>query len=565
MKDLQTSLRDHSMAMLRVIAELNGTELATNARDDASVQLADALRAGEAVADALRRCSPGARAAWRALATAGGRMKVPAFARLYGALRPVGPGKLERDMPWRDPANPAEELWYWGLIYRGFADSGNGPAEYFYIPDDLQTQGTEESASRTPPVKAALLPVDLSPTQGHRAWPLAIDACNLLADLSDSPLRIDTTGHLRGSDEVRLREALLLQEPIRFAMLLSLAKDLGWLESEDTEGRLSVRSDPVGEWLRADPWEQQTALFSAWRESTDWNDLRRMPSVRAEGEWRNDPRLARRAIIAALAGLVPGAWYSIADLVRWQKQIDPDFQRPDGNYAGWYLRDTATGRYLSGFESWDEVEGRLIYYIISEPLFWLGALELGVAGEERRELFRLLPAGAAWICGSGAPEPPPLAQLLAGDDFSITVPLAVPLVDRYRLLRFTERVQEVPQPGQPTRHRITRRSLARARSSGLQAGRIVQFLRHATGGQIPDRVVVALERWQRHGGSVRVTRGAVLRVEDASILATLRADPSLAPLLGDLLSAQAVLVPSASLPRLLSALAELGYATKIDG
>jgi hypothetical protein len=63
---------------------------------------------------------------------------------------------------------------------------------------------------------------------------------------------------------------------------------------------------------------------------------------------------------------------------------------------------------------------------------------------------------------------------------------------------------------------------------------------------------------------VRVTQGAVLRAEDAGTLAALRADPVIAPLLGDLLSAQAVLVNSANLPKLLKALEELGYTAKVE-
>jgi len=290
-----------------------------------------------------------------------------------------------------------------------------------------------------------------------------------------------------------------------------------------------------------------------------------MPSVRPEGEWRNDPRLARAAVLGALGQLAPGAWYSIPEIANWLKETNPDFQRPDGNYTGWYLRDAASGNYLSGFESWDDVEGRLIYFIISEPLYWLAAVELGMGEEDRREIFRLTPAGLAWICGQPPPEMPAPARLRVDDDFSVTAPLAVPLMDRYRLLRFSEPASEAPQPGQPTRHRITRRSLARARAGGLKPEKIVQFLQHATGGRLPIKVETALQRWGQHGGGVHITRGAVLRVDDAGILATLRADPALAPLLGELLSAQAVLVNTANLPKLLAALAELGYSTRVDG
>jgi hypothetical protein len=63
---------------------------------------------------------------------------------------------------------------------------------------------------------------------------------------------------------------------------------------------------------------------------------------------------------------------------------------------------------------------------------------------------------------------------------------------------------------------------------------------------------------------VRVTRGAVLRVADAATLAALRADSLIAPLLGDLISAQAVVVPEKHVDRLLAILKDSGYAIELS-
>jgi hypothetical protein len=162
--------------------------------------------------------------------------------------------------------------------------------------------------------------------------------------------------------------------------------------------------------------------------------------------------------------------------------------------------------------------------------------------------------------------------LTVADDFIVTAPLLLPLLDRFRLLRFTEPVSGLDSDklnrsyelGQPTRHRITRGSLARARASGVKAEAILGFLRRTAHGRVPSRVEAALLRWDQHGGAVRITRGAVLRVEDASILSSLRSDSAIAPLLGDLLSAQAVLVSEANLSKVLKALEELGYTARVE-
>jgi hypothetical protein len=150
------------------------------------------------------------------------------------------------------------------------------------------------------------------------------------------------------------------------------------------------------------------------------------------------------------------------------------------------------------------------------------------------------------------------------DDFTISAPLRAPLSDRYRLLLFTEPAMTGYRMGQPTRHRITRGSLAGARAAGLNTEGIQQFLRRASGNPLPARVAASLTRWGQHGGSVRITKGAVLRVEDADILAKLRSDPVAAPLLGDLISAQAVLVSEEDLPAILKVLDQLGYTAKVE-
>jgi Helicase conserved C-terminal domain len=560
MRTLLASLGDYSMAMLRGIAELRGVMPATNVREEVAAQLAGELAGPHATSIALSRISAEAGQAWAALCAAGGHIKVPAFTREYGAIRAIGPGRLEREFAWRQPETPAEELWFQGLIFKAFADLGAGLLEYFYIPGELlpRPATAEETVSARATAAPALDPPARSRQSGNA---LAVDVCTLLAALTDSPLRVGESGRWRAADEARIRERLLLPDPTHSALLLALAQQSGWLAVE--QDRLVVQGPAVTAWLRASHWEQVSALFSAWQHSATWNDLRHISTLKAEGTWRNDPLAARSQLLAALGRLDPASWYSVEAFASWIKATEPDFQRPDGNYTDWYLRDVASERYLSGFEAWNDVEGRLIAFLIAGPLFWLGALSLA-GGDGEPVMFRLTTGGAYWLAGSGLPEPYPPARLLVNEDFSVGAPLLVPLFDRFRLLRFTEAIPGPSSLDQPTQHRITRHSLSAARTRGLRGEKIVQFLRHASGGQLPARVETALLRWEQHGGAVRINKGAVLRVQDASMLAALRADPVIAPLLGELLSAQAALVKEADLPRLLAALAELGYTTRVE-
>ncbi len=71
--------------------------------------------------------------------------------------------------------------------------------------------------------------------------------------------------------------ALLLPEPTRLDMLLALTTGLGWLAPD--RGRLVLDNQRAGGWLRRSHWEQMSLLFSGWRDSTAWNDLRHTPGL----------------------------------------------------------------------------------------------------------------------------------------------------------------------------------------------------------------------------------------------------------------------------------------------
>jgi hypothetical protein len=569
MRSLEASLENHPLAMLRGIAELRGVALATNSRAEAAAQLAAILAEPQATEIILAGCSPAANAAWVTLRESGGRMKLPAFARSFGPFRPIGPGRLEREAIWRQPENAAEELWFRGLIFRAFSDLGDGLVETVYIPDELMPPGgatlPDGRVTRRSLPAATLVPSH----PRHALNSLAVDACWVLASLRAAPARLDAEGRPASRDDVRLREGLLIQDATRLDLLIALALQRGWLVRE--RGRLTCDPRNSTAWLGSTHWEQMSALFHAWRDGAGWppgvagwNDLRHTPGLQPEGSWRNDPLLARYAVLDALRSIEAKTWYAAADLVASIKALDPDFQRPDGDYHSWYLKDAATGRYLSGFESWDDVEGRLIRFLIAGPLFWLGVVALGPTDDGRQGAFRLTSAGLCWLSGTVPVELPRSVRLVVHDDFTISAPLRTPLNDRFRLLRFTEPAMADYRLGQPTRHRITRGSLAGARAAGLSAGGIQQYLRRASGSPLPARVTAGLTRWGQHTGSVRISKGAVLRVEDADTLAKLRSDPAVVPLLGDLISAQAVLVSEANLPRLLAILDQLGYAAKVE-
>ena len=254
-------------------------------------------------------------------------MKAGIFTRTSGGeIRAIGPGRLEREGIWREPENPAEELWYRGLIYRAFADFGDGPLEYIYIPEDLAVPAEETPAASA----ARRLPhCARSGARQRRArrrtpwrsmfvrrWPRRVSSRprSTKQDICVTPMRsVSLQGLLPpGRDAVRLE------------MLLALARIRGWLKPD--RGRLVLDTGSATAWLRLTPWEQMSALFKAWRDAGDtWNDLRRVPTLVSEGDWRNDPGLARRALTQTLRTLEPTAWYSIDNLIAAHPNDQPGF------------------------------------------------------------------------------------------------------------------------------------------------------------------------------------------------------------------------------------------------
>jgi hypothetical protein len=222
-------------------------------------------------------------------------------------------------------------------------------------------------------------------------------------------------------------------------------------------------------------------------------------SIRCEPTgWRNDPLLARQKILGYLAKCPPGRWLSIASFIEKIKEIDPDFQRPDGDYNSWYILDVASGKYLLGFEHWDEVEGALIAHIISKPLHWLGAVSLGYADVGKiPSSFKITEWGATFL---GLPHereakkssPPMIIQ----PDFTVLVPSDANLYDRFQLSRIAAWRSVGALNGSSSSetyvYRITRESLARAFRQGIEMEGILAFLRRVSRGKLPRNVLIAL-------------------------------------------------------------------------
>jgi hypothetical protein len=576
-KTLSDSLVDYDMALLRALAEVRGAVLTSNRRLTAADELEAQLVTPASLAIALADLSEAETEALAALQSAGGWMEAPRFARRFGPIRRMGPGRLEREQAWLSPANPAEGLWYRALIFTGFRQTEGGVVEVVYIPDDVLQSLPDLSPDEplAPETERGLAMEPLPPPA--RASPAIGDVVvenvfGMLVAVRNRDVRPKPDGSLAPKDLQAINALCVSPLPAanvadddRLGFIVHLPRAAG-LVTVDV-GRLALNPDPARAWLAASPAQRLSALQTAWRDDEGWNDLWRVPSLKPQPTgWKNDPIMARRQVLNFLAGCHPGDWYGLAELISAVKEAAPDFQRPDGDYTAWYIHDPG-GQPLMGFEHWDAVEGALLRYLVSGPLHWLGAVDLGFGADSSEPTaFRLAETGLALFDIAPLPEaePPPGSpgppDLVVGEDFTVRVPSDSSLYTRFQLARFGDLLG---READGVRYRLSPQGLARAhQGGGISPDQIIAFLTRASGHRAPAKVLDDLRRWGERSGSVRMEAGVVLRVDRPETLEALRREPAIARLLGEVLGPQAVLVPRANVKQVRRWLLEQGYLEK---
>ncbi len=566
MRTLQQCLLDADLVRLRAIALFWDVELTTSRQRDVALQLAEAMTAPQAVAAAWDALPDDQRRALEALLAADGQAPLKVFAREWGEVRAMGPARAEREQPWREPVSPVEGLWYRGFVARAFEQGPEGTYEAIFVPSELREH---LMATPTPSATIILESVADLPVVSSAGDALLDDVCTLLAYLQNERVRPQADGGWPARHESLLLRRLRDADPARLALLHHLVRGRQWLRVVDS-GHLRPDPGPVTAWLQSSSGQQRRALAEAWRDDPSWNDLFHVPTLIPEdtGAWRNDPLLARKTILRHLRVCTPGTWYKLDDFVGAVKQAAPDFQRPDGDYTTWYIRDAATNAYLSGFESWDAVEGALIRYLLTGPLAWLGFVNLGssVCGAPFTA-FRLTLIGAVFL-DLAAPAPEPASSpLTLRRDFSVLVPPAR-RYDRFQLARVADWVSS-PLVGRIEggellfTYRLTPSSLGRARQQGISVARALKFLEQAIDAPVPRSIEAALTRWDARGAEARLERVVVLRLASEELMSQVLASLPARRLIREQIGPTAALVQEKDWPRLVAALGDVGLVPDV--
>lgn len=542
MPDLLQSLLKQDIGHLRIVAEFWGLELDSITAEDAREELSASLLDAELAAELIESLSPQADSAIRALVEEGGRIPWPTFARKYGDIREMGAGKRDRERPHLKPASTAETLFYRGLLARAFFDADKGPQEFAYIPDDLLEllnnifyEETEEPTAS--PLKPTNLPnvVETSEALGRPASP-GERGRDILAD--DSILD-DATTYLAA---LRMGKTDYPASPQLAAFLTSanLIKDN------------VPQAEAVKTFLECPRSEALKMLQESWLESSSFNELRLMPMIICEGEWTNNPLETREFLLNLLDAIPEGKWWSLGTLVRDIKQKYADFQRPAGDYDSWFIKRASDGQYLRGFSYWDQVDGALVKFFVTNILHSLGQVDLSIAeGAMEPTAFRI-------STFEGGKEE--RGKISVSSNGKIYIPRNAPRVVRYQLSRFGE--WDEAKNGE-YRYHITTNSLTKAKEQGLKAEHLLALLSKNTDAGVPPSLVKALKRWEVNGTEARVQTQVILKVSKPEILDEMRKSKA-AKFLGEALSPTTVIVKSGAIQKVMDALTELGLLSEVE-
>ncbi|MCC7104807.1 MAG: helicase-associated domain-containing protein [Chloroflexi bacterium] len=465
---------------------------------------------------------------------------------------------LGSETPERTVRAEIDRLLSTGLVFRGFQAFGPERGEVFVMPEELLPllpARVEATADIRPRVSAPERVLACSPVFALFALASFVRRWRLRDARQSS-----NAGQLAALDHET--EHLVAELPGRAArerwtLLAHLAVHLGIFTRED--GALDHTEELPG-WL-GDGDSGHRRLWETYVRAAQWNDLERAGSGKERYAGRVNESLAARAQVLDVLQRLPGvAWLEPEEVVRAVREQAPDFLREGFDVSTSRLLDLLTGEVLAGSSSWDKLEGEVVRYLLSGPLYWLGVVEWGATGEAPDRL-RVSELVVGLLVGAeAAAVVSPCEPLELRDDRRIVASTQAELAILWQL----EPYLVLEDRGPPSVYHLSRLSLAR----GLEAGGSVQdlhrLLERGAGGALPEAFSGALDRWSTRVGRLRIRPAVLLTSETAEELDVLLERADLATILKHRIGPRAVSVPAGRAQELADLLERHGHLPELD-
>jgi len=497
MKNLFATLNDYDAGMLPALCEVWGIPSKSLTDEDMIAQLVESMQDPSATDGIWSKLTEPMQAAVQFVASSKqSRMKSGSFGRLYGEIRKLGRAQIKKEKPHKITDPVAEALYYRGLIGEAFDKVDGELISFVYIPTDLlpvlplhkTAYENLEDEEEFPEEELPSLEVIQEPQSIVVAdTSIVDDMTTLLAYLQAYSADVDEDGFTEESTE-QIVKHFLNPNDIRLSFILGIGVSANLITSQD--GKAYPRRTEVRTWLNASRAEQTRQLAQAWLGSKFYRDMWHIPGLYPDDDsgWSYDAVGARNSVMGLFTELVPEqGWSSVNALIDMIKEIEPDFQRPNGDYDSWYIRNEAN-EFLNGFESWYAVEGALIEYYMIGPMHWLGLVDIG------EDAIRLTAYGRAFLQIADWPqlkdEDKPID---IRDDGMLLASRRVNRFDRFQLARFTDWLDA----GDPYVYTLSADSIQRAGTQGIKPEHIQAFVKRQLGDKpIPNPIVHLLNNWQ---------------------------------------------------------------------
>ena len=540
MPSVKKMLQPYDLDLISRICSFWGVD-SSNMDISAAVQsLHEAMQDENLIREVIESMPIAGREAWEFLAVNPQKVTWAQFIRKYGEIREYGPAKRERENPELHPVSTAEILWYRGLIGRAFMNLPPEPREFVFIPDDLLKYAKNIQKNKPE------LNVEILSGTG-------INEMHANSRLIDH--MIDWLAAKRMGRE--LPEKVWKNWGLISNFVSKLAFEDGLV---DRKGIPVTESLPV--FFQLDRNAILRKWLAIWIKSTEINDLKLLPGLLFEGEWQNDPCRPRQFLLDILQNLEKDKWYSLNSFLLYIKNTQPDFQRPSGDYDSWFIRNLKTNEYLRGFEHWEDVDGRLIRFLLCGPLHWLGVIDLGLGNKKTEVLaFRITSRLQAIF----KDEPQPLLDrqdipVKIFSDLQFSIPLFASRTLRYQLGRFCE-VSSITS--QESNFTFTPDSLKRAQENGLKISQLIQLLEKQQKSPLPSSLVFLAEKWEITGIAAKVEPSTLLRTYTKEIMQNLLENPQTKRYIIELVSPVIALINPLGVKVIKKTLLEQGLLTEV--
>lgn len=538
MLNIVSSLNGQDLGFLKIIANAWGIEIKAPDAYTARTQLAMEMDNTEIIKEIYEVLPENVRQAFDTLLDNEGKIPWAKFARDFGEIQVMGSARRDRERPDLNPLTPTEYLWYKAFIGRAFLSTDTEPQEFAYIPEEIFSclEPVHVQKKQIPGRSATSKETQTIFPASDR---ILDDICTLLASIRNG-FSLDLL-HDYCDIPVEFLNQLLID--------IKLISEKGILDP-----------DQVRLFLESSREKSLLMLVNHWIENKQLNEMELIPDFIIEGVLDRNHLKARQFLLDQISLIPAGQWWHLESFVSYVYQINPDFQRPAGNYDTWYIKKAETGEYLRGFEHWDAIDGAFIRFMLTGPLFWLGLVDLASSSSDSQILAFKCSNWCADLLSNQPPEgiKPEDVKLVIDSYGKIILPLRFSRTIRYQISRFCD-WNGKSKDGYT--FQISPVSLQRAKDQGLKISHFLKIVQSVIPHPFPPKLKTALENWENHGTLAHFTHAILLHVADPEAINQLQTT-SVKKFIQAVLNPNTVAVLPTGVEQVRKALIEMGYLSE---